>query len=212
MIDSIGLESEINYFPTSEGVGAGASGRVLQCQFGIKAGKRFKRFGFFGKARPGFVSFDRSIKLVGTEPFTFGTIRSYSLNESSKRPANSFGNWDRPLRLAIDEDMYEVACCGRKSLALFEDRKFVADARIPQLPDAQPDFDHFRKSQRLEVLALRLGGKCDDFPGGDIEATFSDEILVDSRVEKSVVQRIVNVAVDVVVHPTRRQRHKVRIL
>ncbi len=70
--DSIGLESEINYFPTSDGIAAGATGRLLQGQFGVKIGKRFKRFGFFGKARPGFVSFDRSVNLVGTEPLNFG--------------------------------------------------------------------------------------------------------------------------------------------
>jgi hypothetical protein len=68
----IGLESVINYFPTAEGVAAGATGRVLQGQFGVKAGKRFRRFGFFGKLRPGFVSFNRSRNLVGTEPLTFG--------------------------------------------------------------------------------------------------------------------------------------------
>ncbi len=72
LADSIGLESVINYFPTSEGVAAGATGRILQGQFGVKAGKRFKRFGIFGKARPGFVSFDRSVNLVGTRPFNFG--------------------------------------------------------------------------------------------------------------------------------------------
>jgi hypothetical protein len=49
-------------------VALGATGRVLQGQFGVKAGKRFKRFGIFGKARPGFVSFDKSLKLVGTQP------------------------------------------------------------------------------------------------------------------------------------------------
>ncbi|HEV2829474.1 MAG TPA: outer membrane beta-barrel protein [Pyrinomonadaceae bacterium] len=67
----IGLESVINYFPAAEGVAAGAMGRVLQGQFGVKAGQRFTRFGFFGKVRPGFVSFNRSQNLVGTEPFTF---------------------------------------------------------------------------------------------------------------------------------------------
>ncbi|HWN09408.1 MAG TPA: outer membrane beta-barrel protein [Pyrinomonadaceae bacterium] len=72
--DSIGLESEINYFPTSDGIAAGVTGRLLQGQFGVKAGKRFKRFGFFGKVRPGFVSFDRSLNLVGTRPFNFGGI------------------------------------------------------------------------------------------------------------------------------------------
>lgn len=71
LIDSIALDSVVNYFPASDGVAAGATGRVLQGQFGIKAGKRFKRFGFFGKARPGFVSFGRSVKLVGTMPFNF---------------------------------------------------------------------------------------------------------------------------------------------
>lgn len=71
LFDSIALESEVNYFPTSEGIGAGVTGRLLQGQFGVKAGKRFKRFGFFGKARPGFVSFDRSRNLVGTTPFIF---------------------------------------------------------------------------------------------------------------------------------------------
>lgn len=69
--ESIGLESAINYFPTSDGIAAGVTGRLLQGQFGVKAGKRFKRFGFFGKLRPGFVSFDRSLKLVGTTPLIF---------------------------------------------------------------------------------------------------------------------------------------------
>jgi hypothetical protein len=67
----LALESVINYFPTAEGVAAGATGRELQGQFGVKAGARFKRFGIFGKLRPGFVSFSRSQNLVGTEPFTF---------------------------------------------------------------------------------------------------------------------------------------------
>ncbi|MBC8031130.1 MAG: outer membrane beta-barrel protein [Pyrinomonadaceae bacterium] len=73
--DAIGLESVINYFPTTDAIAAGVTGRLLQGQFGVKAGKRFKRFGFFGKARPGFVSFDRSVNLVGTRPFNIGEFR-----------------------------------------------------------------------------------------------------------------------------------------
>jgi hypothetical protein len=69
--DAVGLESEINYFPTADFIATGAGGRILQGQFGVKAGKRFNRFGFFGKARPGFMSFGDSLKLVGTRPFTF---------------------------------------------------------------------------------------------------------------------------------------------
>jgi hypothetical protein len=69
--DSVALESEVNYFPTSDGVSTALRGRILQGQFGVKAGRRFQRFGFFGKARPGLFSFSRAIKLVGTTPFTF---------------------------------------------------------------------------------------------------------------------------------------------
>ena len=69
--DSVALESEVNYFPTSDGISTALGGRVLQGQFGVKAGHRFRRFGFFGKARPGLVSLSRAFKLVGTTPFTF---------------------------------------------------------------------------------------------------------------------------------------------
>jgi hypothetical protein len=67
----LGLEAVVNYYPTADGVAAGATGRVLQGQFGVKAGKRFQRFGVFGKVRPGFVSFSRSQNLVGTRQLTF---------------------------------------------------------------------------------------------------------------------------------------------
>lgn len=69
--DSFALESEVNYFPTSEGISTGLGGRIMQGQFGVKAGHRFRRFGLFGKARPGFVSVPRASKLVRTEIFTF---------------------------------------------------------------------------------------------------------------------------------------------
>lgn len=70
LLDSVGLETEINDFPASDGISTGASGRVLQGQFGVKAGKRLRWFGVFAKARPGFVSFSRSLNLVRTESFT----------------------------------------------------------------------------------------------------------------------------------------------
>jgi outer membrane protein with beta-barrel domain len=94
LTNSIALESVINYFPAADGVAAGASGRITQGQFGVKAGKRFNRFGFFGKLRPGFVSFNRSLKLVGTVPFNFGG-RTFQMGvfETGRRTffANDFG-------------------------------------------------------------------------------------------------------------------------
>jgi hypothetical protein len=86
---SIAFEAEGNLFPKSEFDGSAASelmgrepgGRVFQGQFGVKAGKRFRRVGIFGKARPGFVGFTKVTKLLGTSninnpapspPFTVG--------------------------------------------------------------------------------------------------------------------------------------------
>jgi hypothetical protein len=50
------LEAEVNFFPGDSDLEAG---RKLQGLFGIKAGKRFKKFGVFGKARPGFIRFQK---------------------------------------------------------------------------------------------------------------------------------------------------------
>jgi hypothetical protein len=91
--DSIALESVLNYFPIN-GVASVASGSVSQGQFGVKVGKRFSRFGFFGKARPGFVSFNRSFKLAGFEPINFGgEVFMIAIFKPARRTsfANDFG-------------------------------------------------------------------------------------------------------------------------
>lgn len=85
LTNSIAFEAEGNLFLRSEFFGSEFSstpgGRVFQGQFGVKAGKRFRRFGIFGKARPGFVGFTRVNKLLSTfnisnhapfPPFTVG--------------------------------------------------------------------------------------------------------------------------------------------
>lgn len=75
----IALEAEGNFFPHQNFNDSARSGRLLQGQFGLKAGKRFGKFGLFAKARPGLVSFSRVFTQVGTQtitdpngqPFTF---------------------------------------------------------------------------------------------------------------------------------------------
>jgi hypothetical protein len=64
----LALEAETNLLPRKFTLGIGASGRVTQGQFGVKAGRRFHSFGVFAKARPGFVSFSSSFKQVGLTP------------------------------------------------------------------------------------------------------------------------------------------------
>jgi hypothetical protein len=55
---SIAAEAEINFFPQKQFI-LTADGSAIQAQFGIKVGKRFEKFGVFGKVRPGFLSVDR---------------------------------------------------------------------------------------------------------------------------------------------------------
>lgn len=74
----VALEAEGNFFPHENFADFRTGGRLLQGQFGVKAGKRFGKFGVFAKARPGIVSFSKVLTIVGTQtidfegqPFTF---------------------------------------------------------------------------------------------------------------------------------------------
>lgn len=60
LTDSVALEAQFDFFPDDERFRASRSGgRIAQGLFGVKAGKRFEKFGIYGKARPGFTSFSR---------------------------------------------------------------------------------------------------------------------------------------------------------
>ncbi len=74
----VALEAEGNFFPHENFADFSTSGRLLQGQFGVKAGKRFEKFGLFAKARPGLASFSKVLVPVGTttidlngQPVTF---------------------------------------------------------------------------------------------------------------------------------------------
>jgi hypothetical protein len=62
----VALEAEGNFFPHENFADFSTGGRLLQGQFGVKAGKRFGKFGLFAKARPGFASFSKVFVPVGT--------------------------------------------------------------------------------------------------------------------------------------------------
>jgi hypothetical protein len=61
LTDSIAFEAEGNYF-TREQLAFINGGHMYQGQFGGKVGKRFDKWGLFGKARPGFVGFTRVLE------------------------------------------------------------------------------------------------------------------------------------------------------
>lgn len=61
---SIAAEVQTVFFPKDlfSFANGRAGGRIIQVQAGPKIGKRFEKFGVFGKARPGVVSFSETIK------------------------------------------------------------------------------------------------------------------------------------------------------
>ncbi|HET6975967.1 MAG TPA: outer membrane beta-barrel protein [Pyrinomonadaceae bacterium] len=67
---SIAAEAEINFFPQKQFI-LTADGSAIQAQFGVKAGKRFEKFGIFGKVRPGFLSVNRVGSLIPGPTFAF---------------------------------------------------------------------------------------------------------------------------------------------
>ena len=65
LTNKIAFEVEGNFFPKrKEAIGV-PDGHIFQCQFGGKFGKRFKKVGFFGKVRPGFVTFSETSQFAG---------------------------------------------------------------------------------------------------------------------------------------------------
>jgi hypothetical protein len=67
---SIAAEGEINFFPQKQFI-LTADGNAIQAQFGVKLGKRFEKFGIFGKVRPGFLSVNRVGSLIPGPTFSF---------------------------------------------------------------------------------------------------------------------------------------------
>ncbi|HEX8844466.1 MAG TPA: outer membrane beta-barrel protein [Pyrinomonadaceae bacterium] len=75
--NEIAFEAEGNFFPGRDFNSEGGfftrpdndlgvpSGHIYQGQFGVKAGKRFKKIGLFGKVRPGFVRFTQVSQFTG---------------------------------------------------------------------------------------------------------------------------------------------------
>jgi hypothetical protein len=69
--NNVALEAEVNFFPGRYKDSDVPSGHIYQGQFGVKAGKRFKKVGLLLKIRPGFVGFTRVSQLTDLRLKTF---------------------------------------------------------------------------------------------------------------------------------------------
>src|ERR1051326_8491509 len=74
----VALEAAGYFFPGKCATCSGEiTGHMTEGLFGVKAGQRFKKFGIFGKARPGFINYSRGFFDIaptggsGPFPFTF---------------------------------------------------------------------------------------------------------------------------------------------
>ena len=80
LTENIAFEGEGNYY-TREQFSFPEGGKMFQGQFGAKIGKRFDRWGVFGKARPGFVGFSRVLQnQSGVQPFSFASRLNPSID------------------------------------------------------------------------------------------------------------------------------------
>lgn len=88
---NVALEAEGNFFPKKDGFieNVGPNGDIYQGQFGVKVGKRFSKFGVFGKVRPGFVRFTQVSKLTGTRTVTFNN-QQFTVGDFSVEKENYF--------------------------------------------------------------------------------------------------------------------------
>jgi hypothetical protein len=72
----LALEAAGYFYPGKcDGCTGEITGHVTEGLFGVKAGKRFKKWGVFGKARPGFMSF-------GQQRFTIIPVSAAAASES----------------------------------------------------------------------------------------------------------------------------------
>lgn len=70
LTDSIAVEGEGNYYTRRRFEFPNPGGHMFQGQFGVKIGKRRENWGWFVKARPGFMGFTRVFELGNAPPFS----------------------------------------------------------------------------------------------------------------------------------------------
>ena len=120
-----------------------------------------------------------------------------------QRVANFGWHRRRPHRFSVDEDMHEMSGRGRLVRAGGEDRDLVPDAAVAELADPQAGLDDLGKGQRADEPTHARRDHADHLAGGEIEPARADQILVHHRIEVGIVGRVVDVAIDVVIHPAR---------
>lgn len=176
---SIAAEAEINFFPQKQSI-LNADGNAIQGQFGVKLGKRFQKFGLFGKVRPGFLSVDRVVAFIPGPPGsqvpsgpldfkierqTFFTIDTGGVLElyPSRRMVVRFDAGDtvirHPARFGPTGDIINPSVQLIRPAKFNHNFQFTAGVafRLGDFPDDQPDVQtsgaNQERTKRFEVGA-----------------------------------------------------------
>ena len=79
------------------------------------------------------------------------------------------------------------------------------------MSDAETGLDRLRKRKGTTEAAMAFRRDADDRCVLDVESTRIDEIAVDHGVEVRIVGHVVDVPVDIIVHPARRDGQEVPV-
>src|SRR5205085_5979162 len=80
LTEKLALEAETNFFPRNDRATAFRNGgRAIESLFGFKYGKRFQKFGLFGKARPGLISFSQGLAVITPTGATANPFSSFDV-------------------------------------------------------------------------------------------------------------------------------------
>ncbi|HEX5873077.1 MAG TPA: hypothetical protein VFY60_00430 [Pyrinomonadaceae bacterium] len=167
---SIAAEAEINFFPQRQVIFE-SDGSSIQAQFGVKIGKRFEKFGVFGKVRPGFISADRV--------FSFVPGAQFPSNVRIERETFFTTDFGGVLELYPSRRLVVRFDAGDTAIR-HPERFLPVDFGGPLVRVRSAKFSH--NFQFTAGVGFRLG----DFPDDEPETTASDDMEQTKRFEVGV--------------------------
>jgi len=157
---SIAAEAEINFFPQKVFI-LNADGSAIQGQFGVKIGKRFEKFGLFGKVRPGFLSVDRVIPFIPFPGSQGGPLPNLTIDRRTFFTVDAGGVLElypsrrTVVRLEAGDTIIRHPAQFFRSAKFNNNFQFTAGVafRLGDFPDAGTPSDAQERTKRFEVGA-----------------------------------------------------------
>ena len=111
---------------------------------------------------------------------------------------------ERPAAFTIHIDVDEEALCSGRGTALHEQADFVADGAVADAADGDAGLHFLREGHGAGVGAAGFHDEADHRPLFDIEQAMFHQPGVHGRIEEAVIDDVVDMTVDVIVHPAGR--------